>query len=162
MASFSRSSQLSGGQPPSSILFGVDIDTLDNPGWSVKIDLEDTLLENKSFTQIEKDETDQSWLRCRVEDKKFFGCGDPDRLGEILSIFLSWVKTESDWLTVHHESSVEAELRHDREFWSALGDEVELAQCSYPGCDRRRIQHSVFCRSHHFEMMRSKPAPADD
>ena len=33
--------------------YGVEIGTLDNPGWSVTIDLEDTNLEGKDFQRFE-------------------------------------------------------------------------------------------------------------
>lgn len=110
--------------------FGIKIGNLDNPGWFVKIDLDGTLLEDKAFTQLEKSETEKSWLSCKVEEKKFVGYGDPSRLEEILSIFLEWAKSEPDWLVVHYESKVEAEDRHDQEFYAVLGDEVGPEQCS--------------------------------
>jgi len=87
--------------------FGVTIQTLDNPGWSVRIDLEGTLLEEKSFEQVTKNETDQSWLICRVAERKFTGYGDPGRLEEILSIFLQWAKSGSNWLSVNYASAQE-------------------------------------------------------
>ena len=141
--------------------FGIKISTLDNPGWFVQFDLEGTLLEDKAFEQVEKSETEQSWLHCKVGEKKFVGYGDPTRLEEILSIFLEWAKSEPDWLTVHYELESEAKARHDREFLAALGDESEPERCSRAECDRKRIHHSIFCRNHHFEMMRGKPTPSD-
>ena len=38
-----------------SILYGVRIDTVDNPGWSVEIDLTDTYLEDVPFDSIEEE-----------------------------------------------------------------------------------------------------------
>ncbi|MEM8505284.1 MAG: immunity 53 family protein [Cyanobacteria bacterium P01_D01_bin.1] len=74
--------------------FGITIETLDNPGWAVKIDLEGTLLEAKEFHKIAKEETEDSWLVCKVEGKKFVGYGDPSRLEEVLLLFLQWAKSE--------------------------------------------------------------------
>lgn len=76
--------------------FGIIIQTLDNPGWSVKIDLDGTLLENRVFAQIEKNDTEESWLQCKIEKNIFKGSGDPARLEEILSIFLEWAKSEPE------------------------------------------------------------------
>lgn len=73
--------------------FGVKIDTLDNPGWQVIIDLEETDLENKLFTEIEINTSDEDWFICRVDDKKFEGAGDPQKLEKLLQIFLEWSKT---------------------------------------------------------------------
>ncbi len=80
--------------------FGVHINTLDNPGWSVKIDLDGTLLKNKPFEQVETTQSEQHWLVCKVEGNKFIGYGDPGRLEEILAIFLKWAKSEPEWLAI--------------------------------------------------------------
>ena len=42
--------------------FGVNIETLDNPGWIVKIDLYYTELEDKPFEEIEINNGDDDWL----------------------------------------------------------------------------------------------------
>lgn len=36
-------------------LYGVRINTLDNPGWSVKIDLEETNLDGKHYQTVESE-----------------------------------------------------------------------------------------------------------
>ena len=74
---------------------GVQIETLDNPGWSVTIDLEDTDLENKPFSEtsygMEVDDPETSdWLLCKVENKSFKGVGGSDKLEEIIQCFLEW------------------------------------------------------------------------
>jgi hypothetical protein len=42
---------------------------------------------------------------------------------------------------------------HDQ-FWRVLGDECGPETCRSPGCTKLRIMHSVFCRRHHFRMIR--------
>ena len=71
-------------------LYGVKIDTLDNPGWSIDIDLLDTPLENKPFAKIQYDNGDEDWLICLKKDSIFKGGGDPNKLEKILSIFKEW------------------------------------------------------------------------
>ena len=67
--------------------FGFKIETLDNPGWSVEIDLEDTSLEEgKFYKKIENGEND--WLIIKTENKQFIGMGDPYKLNEIFRTFL--------------------------------------------------------------------------
>ena len=72
------------------------IDTLDNPGWSVTIDLDGTSLEEKKFSPVaygvEKEAVERSddWIHCYVEGKKFVARGGPHKLDEILQIFLRW------------------------------------------------------------------------
>ena len=74
-------------------LFGVKIDTLDNPGWSVTIDLEDTELENKNFDEYRLiNNEDEDWIICRVKDGRFEGDGDPSKLEEIIRRFKEWVE----------------------------------------------------------------------
>ena len=92
----------------------IEIQSCDNPGWWVKIDLKDTALENREFKIISKNVSqkliDQAmgrvrppfaaespivsndWMLCYVQDGKFDGAGDSSKLEEILSIFLSWTK----------------------------------------------------------------------
>jgi hypothetical protein len=70
--------------------FGVTIDNLDNPGWSVKIDLADTPLSGQNFSEVRLLEHETDWFECRVRDGKFEGLGGPLMLEEILKTFLAW------------------------------------------------------------------------
>ncbi len=80
---------------------GVTIQSTDNPGWWISIDLHATGMENTPFPPIirgdgRSDDPQPTWLNCQVIDGIFQGAGDSERLGEILRLFLSWVdKTES-------------------------------------------------------------------
>lgn len=80
--------------------FGVKIDSLDNPGWWVKIDLTGTKLEDAAFRPLLERRSEADWLDCKVKDKIFDGAGDPSKLEEILAIFLDWAG--------HHEGGVTA------------------------------------------------------
>ena len=73
--------------------YGVSIDTLDNPGWTVSIDILDTPLEHKNFHTISRDIDENDWIHCQVKDGKFKGAGDPTKLVEILSMFRSFVES---------------------------------------------------------------------
>jgi hypothetical protein len=70
--------------------FGVKITTLDNPGWSLTINLIDTPLEKKSFTPYEYEFSDIDWISCRVEEKQFRAAGGPMKLEELIEVFLRW------------------------------------------------------------------------
>jgi hypothetical protein len=77
--------------------YGVSIQSCDNPGWWVKIDLADTLLETRSFAPVKRGEVESldpqpPWLRCYIEDGVFNGAGDPSTLEEILRVFLDWAE----------------------------------------------------------------------
>lgn len=77
---------------------GVVIETTDNPGWWVKINLSGTQLRNRAFAPVKRGDLTLDprppWLHCFVEDEIFNGAGDPDALGEILNIFLRWAEGE--------------------------------------------------------------------
>lgn len=68
-------------------MFGIKIETLDNPGWNISIDLEDTDVnsEPKEWTLIENYE--ERWLGFRIKDNKFEGSYDPKNLGTLISVF---------------------------------------------------------------------------
>ena len=72
--------------------FGVKIDTMDNPGWIVRVDLTDTDLSTVSFDPIHRGDSDddRDWIHCKVESGQFIGCGGTHNLEEILEIFLKW------------------------------------------------------------------------
>jgi len=75
--------------------YGVKIETLDNPGWMVEINLEETELENKAFDSMEVQKEDEDdWIVCKKEGNFFKGFGGPDKLEEILKIFLEWTTKE--------------------------------------------------------------------
>jgi len=75
-------------------IYGIKIGTLDNPGWDIDIDLEDTKLEDMKFEKIQIMRSEDNWIVCRVEDKKYIGAGGPLNLGEIIEIFKKKVEEE--------------------------------------------------------------------
>ena len=74
--------------------FGIKIETLDNPGWSVDIDLIDTNLESKPFLEVKVERSEKNWFLCRVDDGIFKGRGGPQNLAEMLEIFHKWVGSD--------------------------------------------------------------------
>jgi hypothetical protein len=72
---------------------GVQIETLDNPGWSVQINLLETELAGKSFDRLDIERSDDDWLTSWVEENTFNGACGPENLEELLRVFLVWSKT---------------------------------------------------------------------
>jgi hypothetical protein len=70
--------------------YGVKIDTLDNPGWTVTVNLEGTELEGRTFDELKHERSESDWIRCWLEEKKFEGVGGPHNLLEILEVFRKW------------------------------------------------------------------------
>lgn len=78
---------------------GITIQTCDNPGWWVKIDVSATPLRERTFTEIAENVDAQRfplgprWLSCHCEDGVWHGAGDETRLEHILAIFLDWAES---------------------------------------------------------------------
>jgi hypothetical protein len=84
---------------------GLSIQSMENPGWWVKIDLVGTDLEPHAkdaeittigipheATRPYAPESEQStdWMLCRIKDGRFDGAGDPTKLRAILQTFREW------------------------------------------------------------------------
>jgi len=72
--------------------YGIAIDTLDNPGWCIRIDLNGTALEGRHLDWVEVETSDADWLHYRVEGNRFEGVGGPRNLRTILQAFRDWVE----------------------------------------------------------------------
>jgi hypothetical protein len=78
--------------------YGIDIDTLDNPGWTIKIDLRETrkqgaVLEKQKISRGEND-----WILYWIEEQKFcIACG-PLNFSEATEIFVRWFNADSTWV----------------------------------------------------------------
>lgn len=73
--------------------YGIKIDTLDNPGWELIIDLSDTELENKLFEEYKEYIDENNWIICQVKDNKFDAGGDPLKLEKMIEVFKNWVES---------------------------------------------------------------------
>lgn len=70
--------------------YSIKIETIDNPGWFVKINLADTELARHAFDLPFVERSENDWLRCWVEDAVFnIACG-PNNLIEGLAVFKNW------------------------------------------------------------------------
>lgn len=70
--------------------YGVRIDSLDNPGWSVAIDLKGTSLERVPMATVLRDNGPDDWIRLDAKDGQFVGHGDSSKLAAILAAFREW------------------------------------------------------------------------
>jgi hypothetical protein len=73
--------------------YGLSVSTLDNPGWCLCIDLDDTELADVAFSEVtENYDDDREWLICVKHGTKFRGDGGPHQLERLIHIFLTWAK----------------------------------------------------------------------
>jgi hypothetical protein len=74
---------------------GIQIDTLDNPGWRVKIPLDDTPKESNLLErqQIQR-ENEDDWIQYWTEGRTFHIARGPMNRSEALEIFLVWFNSK--------------------------------------------------------------------
>src|SRR5688572_21068277 len=72
--------------------FGMRIGTLDNPGWSVEINVVDTPLDGRDFAPVVDLAPEREWMKCHVSEGRFHGVGGAPMLGRILRVFLDWAR----------------------------------------------------------------------
>ena len=76
--------------------YGIKILTLDNPGWMVEIDLNETELEGCEFEKINIERSENDWLVLKREEMKVrIACG-PKNLEEVLAVFCDWAERTHD------------------------------------------------------------------
>ena len=81
--------------------YGVKIDTLDNPGWSITIDLTDTSLAEKAFERVMCGEPSDglaewhrtgSWWVASVKAHTFEASCGPLDLSQAIGVFRQWAE----------------------------------------------------------------------
>lgn len=79
--------------------YGIKIETMDNLGWYISVDLTGTLLEEVEFLPVligTSESKDEFWVDCKKEDEIFIGMGSADSLEKLISVFLDWADDNSD------------------------------------------------------------------
>lgn len=72
--------------------WGIKIENIDNPGWSIVIYLEETHLELKSMDVTKIDRTDDDWFHVWVRDRTFEGAGGARNLNDLIQAFRDFVE----------------------------------------------------------------------
>jgi len=80
---------------------GITIETIDNPGWSVTIYIEDTEMASIPFEPLKTQLSETDWVQCRVAERndgevyrRFTGHGGASNLSDIIGVFRKWVETK--------------------------------------------------------------------
>ena len=72
--------------------WGIKIDTLDNPGWSVHINMMETPKDG-TLEMVKIDRAKHDWIRYWVADNQFhIACG-PENLSEAILLFILWFES---------------------------------------------------------------------
>lgn len=70
--------------------WGVRIATLDNPGWTMAIDLEGTALAGRAYARTDIRRGTSDWVMARVVGGVFEAFCGPLNLGEAVRLFREW------------------------------------------------------------------------
>lgn len=73
--------------------FGVHITTLDNPGWSVDIDITETELDGLEVDYQLEEKSEDDWHGISVKKNKYTASGDPSKLELLLENFQALVES---------------------------------------------------------------------
>jgi len=75
--------------------FGIQLESLDNPGWWLRVDLAATPFENRPLEARTIERSERDWVQVKLEDGRFHAAGGPGNLTEILTAFLDWVGSDA-------------------------------------------------------------------
>jgi hypothetical protein len=71
--------------------YGVEIGTLDNPGWSFAVDLLDTKFEGRTVDRVVQERSDDDWIHLWSDGVKFHVACGPTNLGEAIEAFCKFI-----------------------------------------------------------------------
>jgi len=71
----------------------IEIRSLDNPGWWIRIPLSGTNLQARPFGRLEVERSDDDWVRAWLEDDSWCAAAGPLNLTEALNAFLAWAES---------------------------------------------------------------------
>ena len=74
--------------------YGLTIESLDNPGWSLRVDLAGTELADATLEPLEERRAPDDWLYSAARDGTFRAAGGPRNLGEMIDVFLRFARGE--------------------------------------------------------------------
>ena len=69
---------------------GVELDTLPDGGWRLKVPIEGSAIAGKSFAAVKVRRTKNDWLDCSVVGQDFQATAGPKNLSEALRILRTW------------------------------------------------------------------------
>lgn len=67
--------------------YGIVIESLDNPGWHISIDLANTNIEIDEISWTLLEVSEKNWLGFKIENNQFIGSGDQKKLNVLIFIF---------------------------------------------------------------------------
>ncbi|WUD75256.1 immunity 53 family protein [Streptomyces sp. NBC_00510] len=72
--------------------WGIKIETLDNPGWTVRIEIGGTVLERCTYSKQSIERSDDDWVETWRSQHAFHAACGPENLAEVLTLFRDWAR----------------------------------------------------------------------
>jgi hypothetical protein len=72
--------------------YGISVETLDNPGWTLKIDLYGTGADGRTLARVTSERSENDWLQYWVDGNQFQAHMGTRNLREGIQAFLTWVE----------------------------------------------------------------------
>jgi hypothetical protein len=72
--------------------YGVEITTLDNPGWMLRVNLVGTALEGKELVGELNERTETDWFDVKSDGQTFIAAGGPHKLTTLIDEFVNFAK----------------------------------------------------------------------
>ena len=76
--------------------WGIKIDTLDNPGWSIKINLEETERADKPCKAVAEEISDDDWIFMHKEKEELHVACGPNGLERAIAMACDWLEGKLD------------------------------------------------------------------
>jgi len=73
--------------------YGIGIESLSNPGWSISIGIQETDLEDKIFDKINIERSEKDWFLCEVKNKMFQAHCGTFNLKDVFQTFKNWAES---------------------------------------------------------------------
>jgi hypothetical protein len=74
--------------------YGIKIDTLDNPGWILTVDLADTEFSEISLPRNRIDRSESDWIQSEISGRRYIACGGVFNLEEMVLQFLAFAEED--------------------------------------------------------------------
>ena len=74
--------------------YGVRIETLDNPGWGLRVDLGGTAWAERPLDRVETHRSEHDWVVVWKDETEFHAATGPLNLGEAVHIFRLWLERD--------------------------------------------------------------------
>jgi len=71
---------------------GIQITTLENPGWEVEIDISNTSIADVNISWILNENSAHDWYGVKIENQKFNASGDSGKLKYLLGLFKEMIE----------------------------------------------------------------------